>query len=204
MPRKKQSKEQVEEMQNQILDATELLLDEIQPEEISIRRIAEKVGVSHMAIYTYFRDRDDLLQALISRQEERLSRRFEKVLQSSRSEDFIFNLKGALRDYMNQAKAKPRLFKLLWALPIKKENGFSSKVNLEDQMNPLINYVKDGQQKDVFQKKDPRLVAMTLLSILNAPLFLCHLGRLSDAKLRDRLIDESLEVAMEYITAKTI
>jgi len=105
---------------------------------------------------------------------------------------------------MNQAKAKPRLFKLLWALPIKKENGFSSKVNLEDRMNPLINYVKDGQQKDVFQKKDPRLVAMTLLSILNAPLFLCHLGRLSDAKLRDRLIDESLEVAMEYITAKTI
>lgn len=204
MPRRKQSEEQVHAMQNRILDATMGLLDEMQPEEISIRKIAEKAGLSHMAIYTYFHDRDALVQSLIARQEGRVRSRFENMLQNSGNEDFVANLKAALQDYVDKAKSRPKLFRILWMLPIKMIHGPSHRKNLlDDQINTMAELIEKGQQKGFFQKKDPHLAAMTLLSIINAPLFLFHMGRLSDVKMRDRMIDETLDLAINYITRKS-
>ena len=47
MPRHKQSPEQISTMQNRILDATVSLLDELQPEEISIRTAVKHAGIKH-------------------------------------------------------------------------------------------------------------------------------------------------------------
>jgi AcrR family transcriptional regulator len=204
MPRKKQSDEQVNAMRNRILDASVMLLDTLQPEQISIRKIAEKAGLSHMAIYTYFQDRDALVQALISRQENQVRSRFEKILQSGEDEDLIQNLKKALQDYIDKAKSRPKLFRLLWILPFKKLNGpVGRKMLLDNQFTTLVGLIEKGQQKGLFCDKEPRVAALTLISLINAPLFLFHLGRLSDTKLRDAVIDETLNLAIEYITNKS-
>jgi AcrR family transcriptional regulator len=204
MPRRKQSEEQIIAMQNHILDATMSLLDQIQPEEISIRKIAEKAGLSHMAIYTYFHDRDALVQSLIARQEGRVRNRFDELLKGGENEDFALNLKRALQDYIEKSKARPKLFRLLWILPIKKIHApVNKKILLDDQINTLVELIEKGQQKGLFRQKDPQLAAMTLLSIINAPLFLFHMGRLSDAKMRDRIINETLDLAINYITIKS-
>lgn len=206
MPRKKQSDEQVNAMRNRILDASITLLDTLQPEQISIRKIAEKAGLSHMSIYTYFHDRDELVQALIYRQEGQIRNRFEKMLQSAGGEDenLTLNLKKALQDYIEKAKSRPKLFRLLWILPFKKINGpVGRKMLLDIQFSTLVDLIKKGQEKGYFRDKEPRVAAMTLISLINAPLFLFHLGRLSDIKLRDAIINETLDLAIEYITEKT-
>jgi AcrR family transcriptional regulator len=204
MPRRKQSEEQIIAMQNHILDATMSLLDQIQPEEISIRKIAEKAGLSHMAIYTYFHNRDALVQSLIARQEGRVRNRFDELLKGGENEDFALNLKRALQDYIEKSKTRPKLFRLLWILPIKRiHTPVNKKILLNDQINTLVELIEKGQQKGLFQKKDPQLAAMTLLSIINAPLFLFHMGRLSDAKMRDRIMNETLDLAINYITVKS-
>lgn len=203
MPRKKQSEEQVNAMRNRILDASVTLLDSLQPEQISIRKIAEKAGLSHMSIYTYFKDRDALVHALISRQEGQVRNRFEKILQSGEDEDLILNLKRALQDYIEKAKSRPKLFRLLWILPFKKINGpVGRKMLLNNQFNTLVGLIEKGQERGFFRDKEPRVAAMTLISLINAPLFLFHLGRLSDAKLRDAIINETLDLAIDYITEK--
>ncbi len=203
MPRKKQSDEQVNAMRTRILDASVTLLDTLQPEQISIRKIAEKAGLSHMSIYTYFQDRDALVQALISRQEGQIRNRFEKILQSGEDEDLVLNLKKALQDYIEKAKSRPKLFRLLWILPFKRINGpVGRKMLLDNQFTTLVGLIERGQQKGFFCDKEPRVAAMTLISLINAPLFLFHLGRLSDTKLRDAIINETLDLAIEYITEK--
>lgn len=204
MPRKKQSEEQVNIMRDRILDASITLLETLQPEQISIRKIAKKAGLSHMAIYTYFQDRDALIQALISRQEGQVRSHFEKILQSREDEDLIPNLKKALQDYIEKAKSRPKLFRLLWILPLKKINRpLDRKMLLDNQFNTMVGLIEKGKQKGLFRNQEPRVAAMTLISLINAPLFLFHLGRLSDTKLRDAVIDETLELAIEYITERT-
>ena len=56
MARPKNSPEKIEKMRNDMMDAVIDLLDEVSPEKVSIRMIAEKIGVSHMVFYTYFKD----------------------------------------------------------------------------------------------------------------------------------------------------
>ena len=203
MPRHKQSAEQISTMQNRILDATVLLLDELQPEEISIRKIAERAEISHMVIYTYFKDRDELVKALISRQEERIRLRFEDVLKNVNDSNIIAKLRTALSDYIDIAKARPKLFRLLWVLPVKLlVKPARGKPFFEDQINLLSDLLSKGQQHGIFVKHDPQVAALTVLSIINAPMFLFHLGRMSDPKLCDRVINETLDIVMSYITGK--
>jgi len=200
MPRHKQSPEQISTMQNRILDVTVSLLDEIQPEEISIRKIAERADISHMVIYTYFKDRDELVKALITRQEERIRQRFEDMLKNVNDSNFIEKLRTALADYIDIAKARPKLFRLLWVLPVKLPAGHGHEKNFfEDQTNLLSDLLSKGQQQGIFIQRDPQIAALTVLSIINAPMFLFHLGRMSDKKMRDQVINETLDIALQYI-----
>jgi len=203
MPRHKQSPEQISAMQNRILDVTVSLLDELQPEEISIRKIAERAEISHMVIYTYFKDRDELVKALITRQEERIRQRFEDMLKNVNDGNFIAKLRTALSDYIDIVKARPKLFRLLWVLPVKLPADPSRGKNFfEDQTNLLSDLLSKGQQQGIFVQHDPQVAALTVLSIINAPMFLFHLGRMSDPKLRDQVINETLDIVLQYITGK--
>ena len=64
MARPKNTPEKIERMRNSMMDAVISLLDHVSPEKVSIRMIADKVGVSHMVFYTYFKDRDEIMVRL--------------------------------------------------------------------------------------------------------------------------------------------
>jgi AcrR family transcriptional regulator len=203
MPRHKQTAEQISFMQNRILDATVSLLDEHQPEEISIRKIAERAEISHMVIYTYFKDRDELVKALITRQEEHIRQRFEDVLKNANDSNIIEKLRKALSDYIDIAKDRPKLFRLLWVLPVKLPvKPTHGKHFFEDQINLLSDLLTKGQHQGIFVQHNPQVAALTVLSIINAPMFLFHLGRMSDLKLQDQVINETLDIVLQYITGK--
>ena len=203
MPRHKQSPEQIFTMQNHILDATVSLLDELQPEEISIRKIADRAEISHMVIYTYFKDRDELVKALITRQEERIRQRFEDVLKNADDTNIIAKLRKALSEYIEITKARPKLFRLLWVLPVKLPvTSTHGNAFLEDQINLLSDLLSKGQQKGIFIQHEPQVAALTVLCIINAPMFLFHLGKMTDKKLRDQVINETLDIVLKYITGK--
>jgi AcrR family transcriptional regulator len=203
MPRHKQSLEQISTMQNHILDATVSLLDKLQPEEISIRKIAERADISHMVIYTYFKDRDELVKGLINRQEERIHKRFEDMLKNVDDSNIIEKLRLALLDYIEIAKERPKFFRLLWVLPVKFPiKPARGKPFFEDQINLFSELLSRGQQQGLFLQHDPQVAALTVLSIINAPMFLFHLGRMSDPKLRDQVINETLDIVIRYITGK--
>jgi TetR/AcrR family transcriptional regulator, tetracycline repressor protein len=53
--------------EDEILDAALCLLDEGGPAAASVRGIAAKVGVAPNAVYTYFPDKDAVVQALVER-----------------------------------------------------------------------------------------------------------------------------------------
>lgn len=59
---------QGERLRGEILDATEsLLIDTPDPEAVSIRAVAEKVGVTAPTIYRHFEDKESLITAVCAR-----------------------------------------------------------------------------------------------------------------------------------------
>jgi len=198
MSRPKQSAEKFSEMQNRILDATISVLEESGPEEISIRKIADKLEISHMVIYTYFKDRGELISSLIQRMEGRVNARFEDLISQMDRNEIRDKLQDALRDYIQTVKARPRIFRLLWLTPAaqtKKNHPFFQKT-----IKMLTNLLDQGMQKQVFVKRDPTIASLTVMSIIHAPLILYHCGRLTEESTRDRVVDESLQVAIQYLT----
>lgn len=202
MARPKQSPAQISSMQNRILDATISLLDEMEPELISIRKIADRLEISHMVIYTYFKDRDALFKALIQRLQGRIRQRFDDVMSGADDGNVISKLRTALLEYINIAKARPKLFRCLWIMPFKHPLKTGRHQHLMDeQIKLLADLFESGMQRGVFTRRDPQTTALAVISILNAPMFLFHQGRMSDPKLRDQLLNETLDIVMNYISA---
>jgi len=75
MARPKQTKEQITAMRERILDAAAELLHEQGPQALSIRAITKRLGISPMALYTYFENRAALFAALSERHRGRGSQR---------------------------------------------------------------------------------------------------------------------------------
>src|ERR1700691_1868216 len=76
-------------LRDEILDAaTELLLDTGQAKAVSIRSVADRVGVTPPSIYLHFQDKDALLDAVCARYFEKLDEEMQRVsaVQSSTME----------------------------------------------------------------------------------------------------------------------
>jgi AcrR family transcriptional regulator len=67
MPRAKKTEQEIKVMRGRILDATLELLRQEGMEGVSIRKIANRIGVSHMLLYSYFENRAAIIQSLRKR-----------------------------------------------------------------------------------------------------------------------------------------
>ena len=95
--------------------ALELLEDE-GPDGLSMRRIAERVGIRAPSIYKHLPDKEALEAALISVGFERMADAFEHALAGA--EDPLRALAGAYRAF---AEAHPHLYRLMTDRELKRE-----------------------------------------------------------------------------------
>jgi AcrR family transcriptional regulator len=204
MPRPKKSKEEIEEMRERILDATVAILKEEGPNALSIRAIAERVGVSHMALYTYFENRDTLMAALRQRQRARMDARHANMLKRAETGDVCQVVRDALVGYTRMAERRPRLYQFLWIEPITQSDCVPSQSQrMEEHLNQLARLIELGIRRGVFVERDPKLAAATVFTLTNGPLILHYGGRLPDDALKERLVTEVLGIAMEYLCKGT-
>ena len=203
MPRRKQTDEQVAAMRERILDAAMALLQENGPDAITIRAIAGRVGVSHMVLYTYFESRAGLLAALRERQRQRTQARYADMLRRAEAGDVREVLREALSFYARMARRRPRVYQVLWALPITSyEPPAEQRHRLEGHLQHLSRLIQLGIERGVCVQRDPLLAAATAFSMVNGPLVLHHNGRLADVALLDAVEAEALEAALTYLLVR--
>jgi len=207
MARPKNTPEKIKSMRNKMMDAVIELLDEVSPEKVSIRMIAEKVQVSHMVFYTYFENREELMNALIDRQEEKIDRQFEGLLEKARSEPVIEVLKVVLNDYAVTAHDHPKIYSLFWLTP-KKEGEGKDKVrsfrHLEPSLQNISQLLKFGMEKGEFIQRDSKLAAITVMAIMNAPLMLHRCGKKPAEFTCEQMLGETTTAVFAYLTTDRI
>ena len=191
-------------MRERILDAAHTLLKEEGCEALSIRAIAERAGVSHMVLYTYFDNRDALLLALNQRQRARLQAHHAERLRQAEAGDIVAVMREALAHSINLSHRHPRMYRFLWVQPLHVDNHpFKQRERLEYHLQHLSHLVQLGIERSAFVERDPVVAATTAFSIVNAPLILYHSGRFVDETLREQIEVEVLEVAMNYLMQRS-
>jgi len=200
MPRPKQTEEEREAMRGRILDAAHELLMEQGPEALSTRVIADRLGVSHMVLYTYFENYDALAEALRARlREEREASRAE-ALRQAESGDVVAVMRESLMRYVTAAKEHPKMYTFLWVQSISRDLACREPHRpYQGNVRHLAQLAQLGMERGVFVRRDPTLAAATVFAIIHAPSLFYHNGRLTDENLRDQMSAEALEAAMGYL-----
>lgn len=200
MARPKNSPEKIERMRNAMMDAVVELLDEVPPDKVSIRMIADKIGVSHMVFYTYFEDRAEIIQALVKRQQERIDRQFQGLIEKAEKESVTEVLKVVLRDYVQKAHDHPKIFRLFWMPP--ESSGVEEDETLKHFMPTIENLqelISLGIEKGEFSQRNSYLASVTLLSLINAPLIMHICGKMPGQVTCDQLLDEVVIALFAYL-----
>ena len=169
-----------------IATAARRLLDREGAEAVTMRRIAEAVGVTPMAVYRHYPDRAGLLNALANEGFEELARR----LATQRfSVDIARRLTKMANIYLEHALENPRLFELMFLKPREGARRYPRDFKLGDSptANLLAEVVREGVDSGYLRKDDTWEIVFEI-GALSHGLILLYLGGrigLTPARFRD-------------------
>jgi AcrR family transcriptional regulator len=111
MKRRRAPRGSGEQLREEILDAaTELLLETGHAKEVSIRSVAQRVGVTPPSIYLHFADKDTLLDAVCARYFEKLDEEMQRVAADQPSTVDVLRAQGLA--YVRFALKTPELYRI--------------------------------------------------------------------------------------------
>jgi AcrR family transcriptional regulator len=197
MPRAKRTEQEIKVMRGRILDATLELLRQEGMEGVSIRKIANRIGVSHMLLYSYFENRDAIIQSLREREFEQVEAFYAESLRRAETGDALVQVRASLGWFIQLSHERPKLYQMAW--------WRASFLRLESQnMAKVLEYLSQLIQLCIERgqcvERDPALAAVMVFGIVNGTLMLHHsvsaLGQIGQTQLETELI----EAAMTYLT----
>ncbi len=203
MPRPKKTSAELQATREQILDAALSILQETGPETISCRAIAERLGVAHMFMFTYFKNQACILNALREREMARWNAKQSAITQRVETEAVPRVVRELLELFSTFARENPNLFRLAWVLPEAigetPEENHRRTLEMVGNLSRLLNL---GMERGDFELRDPFLAAGTVLGMIHTPFILFHTGKMIDPVMRDRMAVETLSAAMAYLQKK--
>jgi AcrR family transcriptional regulator len=203
MSRPKKTPAQLESTREQILDVTLAILHEQGPEAITSRAIAERMGVAHMSLYTYFENQAAILRALRQREMAKWHASQQIFDQRSETEDIPSVVEDLLKFFISFARENPNLYRIAWVMPeVGGETPEENRQRMHVTVGHLAALLQKGMGSGMFEPRNSFLAASTVLAMVNTPYILFHSGKLVDPVLRDQVVDEVLSAALGYLKKK--
>lgn len=136
-----------------IATAARKLLEREGADAVTMRRVATAVGITPMALYRHFADRDGLLHALADTGFEELAARAAKIAMPADPDEQLRNILDA---FLNFALEKPRLFELMFLKPRERARQFPS--DFQAGRSPTAKFaaaaLTAGMEQGVFRQDD--------------------------------------------------
>jgi AcrR family transcriptional regulator len=162
-----------------ILKAAHRLFDREGADAVTMRRVAEAVGITPMAIYRHFPTRDALLKQLSDDSFKAVAHEWEA--QRGKSRDVLKRLFALAGPYLDYALAHPHLFD--HAFSVRRDDARRYPEDFRAGLSPTFNVVVDtvieGMAKGVLKQDDPHDVAMALWAQQHGLVALYRAGRFS-------------------------
>ena len=158
------------------------------PPAVSMRRIARAVGITPMAIYHHFRNRDALLNSITDRE-------FTKLLGHIQAHPLrggtLARLIAVMEGYVDYAFAAPRVFDYVFsrARPEARQFPRDFQARRSPTLNPVADMVAAAMQRGDLKKDDVWEIAFALWAHVHGYVMLYRGGRigLSEKEFRQLL-----------------
>jgi AcrR family transcriptional regulator len=161
-----------------ILRAAHKLFDREGAEAVTMRRVAEVVGITPMAIYRHFPNREALLKRI---SDDGFQSVADTWREHAAGDDIVARLLGTQMLYLDYALAHPHLFD--HAFSVRRDDARRFPEDFRARRSPTLNVVADtvaeGMREGVLRKDDPWDVAMALWAHTHGLIALYRAGRFS-------------------------
>jgi AcrR family transcriptional regulator len=197
MPRAKRTEKEIEVMRGRILEAALELLQQDGPQGVSIRKIADRIGVSHMLLYSYFENQASILQALRDRGFKEMEAFCTASLRRAENGDALVEVRALLGRFIQLSHEHPVLFQLAWRRDLSLQ---ADSQNVRRIMGYLSHLIELCMERGQCVERDPALAAAMAFSIVNGTLLLYHNVAAIGQTAQDRMEAEMIEAAITYLT----
>jgi len=157
-----------------IAGAARRLLDKDGTDAVTMRRVAEAVGITPMAIYRHYPDRAALLNALADEGFEELAASLAGKRFSSRIDQRLAKMTEI---YLEHALRNPRLFELMFLKPREGARRYPRdfKAGRSPTANLMVDTIREGMKTGHFREDDPWEIVFGL-GALSHGLIMLYLG----------------------------
>ena len=155
------------DLRNALIQAGLELLAEGGVQELDLRKVARRAGVSHAAPYRHFADKQALIAAINEEGFHRLAERIQATLREVSDEPFE-QLLGVALAYVRFAQEHPWLMREMFSgLTIEREAFASLHAASKTVYRLYIEVVRHGQERGKIVDGDPAALAGVLWSVLH-------------------------------------
>ncbi|HEY1902586.1 MAG TPA: TetR/AcrR family transcriptional regulator [Terracidiphilus sp.] len=170
-----------------IAAAARRLLDREGAEAVTMRRVADAVGITPMAIYRHFPDRAGLLNAVADQGFEELAARLVGMRFKGGMEDRLTKMGET---YLDHALKNPRLFELMF---LKAREGARRyprdfKAGRSPTANLMVDVLRSGMESGYFRKDDPWELTFEMGALSHGLIMLYLGGRMNMSAARFRAL----------------
>ena len=168
-----------------ILRAARKLFEKEGAGAVSMRRVAEAVGITPMAIYRHFANREALLKRISDDAFAEVAAQWQ---QAANAGDTMQGLRHAMLNYLDYAQQSPHLFD--YSFSVARDDARRFPEDFRARLSPTLNVVADlvaaGMREGLLRPGDPWDVAMALWAQGHGLIALWRAGRFSydDAQFR--------------------
>jgi AcrR family transcriptional regulator len=172
---------------DRIATAARRLLEREGAAAVTMRQVADAVGITAMAIYRHYPDRDALLEALANRGFAELAGAFGGKRPPAEVEARLVRLVDI---YVEYALDNPRLFELMFLAPRRGARRFPRdfKAGRSPTGNVVAAAIEDGMARGALRKDDPWEIAFELGALVDGLLVLYLGGRIEGGPARFRAL----------------
>jgi AcrR family transcriptional regulator len=154
------------------------ILEKEGPEAVSMRRVAEAVGITPMAIYHHFPSRETLLKTITDREFAKLLSYIQARPLNGGVED---RLHAVMEGYVDYALARPRIFDFVFSRPRPGARQFPKdfRARRSPTLNPVADLLAAEMERDFLKKDDVWEVAFALWAHVHGYVMLYRAGRVA-------------------------
>lgn len=154
------------------------ILEKEGPEAVSMRRVAEAVGITPMAIYHHFPSREALLNTITDREFAKLLSFMQAHRLKGGIEERLF---AVMAGYVDYAFAQPRIFDFVFSRPRPGARQFPEdfRARRSPTLNPVADLLAAEMVRGFLKKDDVWEVAFALWAHVHGYVMLYRAGRVA-------------------------
>ena len=184
-------------LRDRILDTARELLIADGYRNLSMRKIARRIGVSATSIYLHFDHRDHLLHSLMEEAIDRLNGVLEAAARTST--DPVERLEKVARAYIKFSLENPYQYQMIYVVRSEEMSRYPKEKfrRARRGYELLEEIIREGVQQGMIEDDNPRIAAYSFWAQLHGLMSVVHSKRLDTRIDRDIFLDKALHQVLK-------